>query len=160
MRWWCALALFAATVITAAVGQLAGYGPGNNPRPRLELASEIFGGIALTALPFAIGWQWRHLLLACFAVGGAIVLGLIVADALTYSTVWHNCNYPQTDACDPGPFPATFMTLGLPFPLGLAALGRLVRGGSHEIRKRGREQAHLLVGTDGDADRAGGAEGS
>src|SRR4051794_17162485 len=116
--------------------------------------------VAVVLLPVAVGWLWRSWFLACFAVGSAFFVGLVAADALTYRTVWHHCNFPQTDACDPGPFPATMMLLALPVPIVCTVIGVVARAFSDERRKRRGEQAHLFVGPDGHADGSGRPEGA
>ena len=159
-HWWFTIAVFATTAVAASIGQLAGYAPGGGPHPRWELVSEAIGVVAVMLLPVVVGWHWRSWFLACFAVGSAFFVGLVVADALTYRAVWHNCNFPQADACDPGPFPATMMLLALPVPVVCTVVGAVVHAFSDQRRERRGEGAHLVVRPDGHADRAWGSEGS
>ena len=159
-HWWYTLSVFATATAAAAIGQLAGYAPGGGSHPRWELVSTGIGIAATLVLPAAVGWTWRSLALACFAVGGAFFLGLVAADALTYRTVWHNCNFPQTDACDPGPFPATMLLLALPVPLVATAIGVVARAFSDNRRERRGEQPHLFVGPNRHANRPGRPEGT
>jgi len=155
-RWWCTLAILLLTAAAASIGAL----DDSSGLDALEIAAYACGIAALIVLPVAIGRLWPSLFLACFATGWAFVLGLALADLLTYDTVWHRCNYPQLDACDPGPFPATMLAPAAVVPIVATIAGHIARVGSDEFRKRRGKQAHLLIGPDGHADRAGSAERS
>jgi hypothetical protein len=155
-RWWCTLAILLLTAAAASIDAL----DETSGLDWLELVAYACGIAALIVLPVAVGRLWPSLLLACFATGWAFVLGLALADLLTYDTVWHRCNYPQLDACDPGPFPATMAAPVAVVPVVAAIAGHVARFGSDQFRKRRGEQAHLLIGPDGHADGAGSAEPS
>jgi hypothetical protein len=158
LRWVFGVAIFATTTAAAAlsahdgdpVAPLHGFGSD---------AAYVLGALAGLVLPAAFGFVWRRSLVF-FAVSIAYFLGLLAADALTYDTLRDHCNSPQVDACDPGPFPATFLLILLPFVLAATLAGLAAGGASNQIRKRSREQPHLGVRADGHADRARGAEGS
>jgi hypothetical protein len=146
-RWWCTLAILLLTAAAASIDALrdsAGL-------DALEVAAIGIALVAVFVLPAAVGWLWSSLFLACFAAGWAFVLGLGLADLLTYSTVWHRCNVPQLDACDPGPFPETMLAPAAIVPALAAVAGRIARSGLDAVRKGGGEEPHLLIGANGHA---------
>jgi hypothetical protein len=155
-RWILLAAMTAATAIAGVIDAV----DTDPQRPPIAHEWEIIAIacwlLGLIVLPAVTGAHWRGVR-GLIAIALGWILGLVIVDALTYDTLWHRCNDPQPDGCDPGPIPATFLILATPIVLLTAAVGR---GASNQIRKRRREQPHLVVGADRHADRARGAEGS
>jgi hypothetical protein len=130
-RWWCTFAIFATAAAGGSIENVTEDPVSRSTPDGWHALSYACFVACLIVLPIAAAWSWR-LGLVTFAVGAAYVSGLLLADALTYSTLQYHCNHPYVDQCDPGPFGATFLAIALPVPVLAAAATRFGRAASRE----------------------------